>query len=108
MLFTSHMLPMKKKENIPDGILSQETLVEPLRVSAVQQVAMELAHYIALDYKRASVSPRPQDIGGKNPSPLPSPRWTEFCSLAKGKTTSQLKADVVFQILNYIFSDGMV
>ena len=39
----------------------------------------------------------------KNP-PL---KWTEFCSyLFKGKTTTQLKTDVVFQILHYILTDG--
>ena len=37
----------------------------------------------------------------------PPPRQTEFCSyMFKGKTTTQLKIDVVFQILHHILTDG--
>ena len=37
----------------------------------------------------------------------PSLKWTEFCSyLFKGKATTQLKIDVVFQILHCILTDG--
>ena len=35
------------------------------------------------------------------------PKWTEFCShMFKDKTSTQLKINVVFQILNYILTDG--
>ena len=89
---------------------SPEALVESLRVSPVQQVVTELAQELkecCFGLKMSFCDPQDlqlsMDIFQKNPPP----RWTEFCSyMFKGKTTSQLRIDVVFQILHYILTDG--
>lgn len=89
---------------------SPDSLVESLRVSPVQQVATELAQELkqySFGLQKSFCEPQDlqlsMDILIKNPPP----KWAEFCSyMFKGKKTSQLKTDVVFQILHYILTDG--
>lgn len=89
---------------------SPEALIESLRVPPIQQVATELAQELkeySFELQKSFCEPQDLKISMNLFSKNPPPTWTEFCSyLFKGKTTSQLKTDVVFQILNYILTDG--
>ena len=89
---------------------SPEVLVESLRISPVQQVATELAQEVkeyCFGLKTSLCEPQDLQLSMDTFQQNPPTRWTEFCSyMFKGKTTTQLKIDVVFQILHYILTDG--
>ena len=89
---------------------SPEALVESLRVSPVQQVATELAQELkeySFGLKTSLCEPQDLKLSMDTFQRNPPPRWAEFCSyMFKGKTTTQLKIDKVFQILHYILTDG--
>ncbi len=89
---------------------SIKPLVESLRVSAAQKVATELAQELK-DYsfglKMSLCEPQDLQLSMDKFQGSPPPLWAEFCShMFKGKTTAQLKIDVVFQIIHYILTDG--
>ena len=87
------------------------SLLESMRqVSPVQQVATELAQELK-DYKfgleRSFCKPRDLQLSTDLLLKNPPGKWEEFCSfLFKSKLISQVKRDVVFQILHYIMSGG--
>ena len=89
---------------------SPEALVESLRVSPVQQVATELAQELKeyrFELKTSLCEPQDLQLSMDTFQQNPPPKWTKFCSyMFKGKTTTQLKINVVFQILHYILTDG--
>jgi len=73
--------------------------VESLRVSPVQQVATELAQELK-EYYFGLCEPQDLQLSMDKFQHNPPPKWTEFCLyMFKGKTSTQLKIDVVFQIL---------
>lgn len=89
---------------------SPGALVESLRVSPLQQVATELEHELkqySFGLKKSLCEPRDLQLSMDAFTMNQPPKWAEFCSYVfKGKKTSQLKKDVVFQIMHYILSDG--
>ena len=91
---------------------SPEALVESLsmRVPPVQQIATELAQELkeyCFGLKASLCEPQDLKLSMDTFQKNPPMKWTEFCSyMFKGKTTTQLKIDVVFQILHYILTDG--
>ena len=89
---------------------SPKALVESLRASPVQQVATDLAKEVKeyrFGLKTSLCEPQDLQLSMDTFQHSPPPKWTEFCSyMFKGKTTTQLKIDVVFQILHYILTDG--
>jgi hypothetical protein len=89
---------------------SPQALVESLRLSPTQQVAVKLAQELkkySFGLKRSFCEPEDLELSMDNFIKNRPPIWEEFCSyLFKGKTTCQLKSDVVFQILHYILTDG--
>jgi hypothetical protein len=87
------------------------SLLESMQqVSPVQQVATELAQELK-DYKfgleRSFCKPRDLQLSTDLLLKNPPGKWEEFCFfLFKSKLISQVKRDVVFQILHYIMSGG--
>ena len=100
----------KRKSQMVLGTNSSEALVESLRVSPVQQVATELEQELkeyCIGLKMSFWDPQDLQLSMGIFQKNPPSRWTEFCSyMFKGKTTSQLRIDVVFQILHCILTDG--
>ncbi len=87
----------KRKSQMVLGTNSSiKPLVESLRVSAAQKVATELAH---LGLKMSLCEPQDLQLSMDKFQGSPPPSWVEFCShMFKGKTTAQLKIDVVFKL----------
>ena len=88
---------------------SPEALVESLRVSPVQQVATELAHELkeySFGLKMSFCEPQDLQLSMNMFIKNPPQRWDEFCSYMFNGKTSQLKTNVVFQIMHYILTDG--
>ena len=86
---------------------SPETLVEPLRTSPIQQVAnepvQELKEYSFGLYQ----SSQDLELSIERVINNPPSKCTEFClRIFKGKTTSQLKMILVFQITHHILTNG--
>ena len=87
------------------------SLLESIRqASPVQQVATQLAQELK-DYKfgleRSFCEPRDLQLSTDVLLKNPPAKWEEFCSfLFKDKLIPQIKRDVVFQILHYMFSGG--
>ena len=81
-----------------------------MRISSVQQVATALAQELK-NYKfgleKSFCEPRDLQLFASMLSKNPPPTWGKFCShLFHGKQVSQVKIDVVFQILHYALSGG--
>ena len=88
---------------------SPEALVESLRMSPVHQVATELEQELkeySFGLQKSICEPQDLELSMERFNMNPPPKWTKFCYMFKGKTTSQLKIDVVFQILYYILTNG--
>ena len=89
---------------------SPEALVESLRVLTVQQAATELAQELKeyrFGLKTSLCEPQDFQLSMDTFQHNSPPKWTEFCSyMFRDKTSTQLKIDVVFQILYFILTDG--
>ena len=89
---------------------SPKPLVKCLHVSPAQKVATELAQELkeySFGLKMSLCEPQDLQLSMDKLQSNPPPLWAEFCShMFKGKTTAQLKINVVFQILHYILTDG--
>lgn len=89
---------------------SPEALVETLRVSPLKQAATELTKELkqySFGLQNSFCEPRDLQLSMDSFATNRPPKWAEFCSYVfKGKKTSQLKQDVIFQIMHYILTDG--
>ena len=87
-----------------------QVLVEAKRVLSVQQVATTLAHDLKsyrFGLEKSFCEPRDIELSARMLQKNPPPTWEKFCShLFHGRQVSQVKMDVIFQILHYAFSGG--
>ena len=87
-----------------------QLLVQAMRVSSVQQVATTLAQELKnyrFGLEKSFCEPRDLQLSARMLLKNPPPTWEKFCSLLfHGRQVSQIKIDVVFQILHYALSGG--
>ena len=84
-------------------VLRSKSSVRPLRVSPVQQIVTKLSQKLkeySFGLKESLCEPQDLQLSIDTFQQNPPLKWTEFSSyMLKGKTTTQVKIDVVFTTL---------